>query len=130
MALEARKDMPGPMSDSDRDFLVSMTPNLGMTKEGRDLLAEVYKQRAAHTREIAKHARVYKARKEAKGGRFDEGFHEYLEQKMGDKSWFTPAMRQRLKLLTPVKVTSEAEANTYPEGQIVELNGRIMRVTK
>ncbi len=128
MALEGRKDMPGPMSDKDREFLVGMNPNLGMTKEGRHLLAEVFKQRGAHVRDIAKHARAYKTQQEAKGGRFDEGFHEYLEEKMGGKSWFSAEMHDRLKLLSPVKVESEAEAKALPKGQVVELNGRFMRV--
>ena len=61
------------------------------------------------------------------GGRFDEGFHEYLESKMGGKSWFTKDMRDRLKLLTPVKVNSLAEIGELAVGQVYEFNGEMRR---
>ena len=130
MALEARKDMPGPMSDKDRDFLVSMVPGLGMTKQGRQLLAEVYKQRSKHNREYAKHARDYKSLQEKQGRYFDEGFQGYVEGKMGGKSWFSDKMRADLKLLTPMKIESMDDARQLPVGQVFELNGRFSRRSK
>ena len=127
MALEARKEMPGPMSDADRDFLVSMTQNIGMTKEGRVLLAEVYKQRTARTREIAKHARDYNKQRMKEGGYFDQGFQEYLEDKIGGKSWFTSKMKNDLQKLTPASPKTLEEIGQLEPGQLYIWEGNTRR---
>lgn len=81
MALELRNPaggagMPGAMSDRDREFLQSMVPGLGQTKEGRALMIETQKRLNNRSIEVARMARKY--RKD--NGRLDEGFYDELEQ--------------------------------------------------
>ncbi len=75
MALELRSSMPGPMSDSDRDFLVSMAPGLGQTAEGRKLLIGTRRKVNKRLFKIAKMAREYTS----KHGRIDTGFEDVLQ---------------------------------------------------
>jgi hypothetical protein len=44
-ALLSRKDMPGPMSDKDRDFLTQMAPSLDKSESGNRLIIEAAKAR-------------------------------------------------------------------------------------
>ena len=79
IALELRNPsggagMPGALSDRDREFLVSMVPNLGKTAEGNKLLIETMKRLAQREAQVSKMARDYKI----KTGKFDEGFYQEL----------------------------------------------------
>ena len=73
MALQSRQggQMPGAMSDKDREFLQAMNPNLGQTPEGRALLIETRKRVAQREKEVARLARDYAAKNK---GRLDSGF--------------------------------------------------------
>lgn len=80
MALELRNPaggagMPGAMSDKDREFLQSMVPALGNTKEGRLLMIQTYKKINQRNQVIAKMAREYAKNH---NGMFDEGFTQVL----------------------------------------------------
>ena len=81
IALELRNPsggagMPGALSDSDREFLKSMTPGIETTPEGRKLMIETRRRLNKVNREVAELARKY----ERKNGRFDSGFYQELEE--------------------------------------------------
>lgn len=85
MALELRNPaggagMPGAMSDRDREFLESMVPGLGQTKEGRRLLIEARKKLNQRDIEVAKLAREYRKQK----GQLDEDFETFLAERLGN----------------------------------------------
>jgi len=79
MALELRNPsggagMPGALSNSDREFLMSMTPGLTSDPAGRKLISESMVKMAKRDQEVAKIAREYRK----KNGNLDEGFYEEL----------------------------------------------------
>ena len=79
MALELRNPsggagMPGALSNSDREFLMSMTPGLTSDPAGRKLISESMIKLAKRDQEVAKLARDYRKRK----GNLDEGFYDEL----------------------------------------------------
>lgn len=81
MALELRNPsggagMPGAMSDKDREFLVSMVPNLNNTPEGIKLMIETRKKLAERSIQVAELARKY--RQGNPRGNFNEGFYDFL----------------------------------------------------
>lgn len=80
MALELRNPaggagMPGAMSDKDREFLVSMTPGLSTTPEGRKQITETMRKLAQRDQQVATMAREYRQ----KNGSMDEGFYKKLQ---------------------------------------------------
>lgn len=80
MALELRNPaggagMPGAMSDKDREFLVSMTPGLSTSPEGRKQITETMKKLAQRDQQVATMAREYRQ----KNGSMDEGFYKKLQ---------------------------------------------------
>lgn len=90
MALQLRSPaggagMPGAMSDQDREFLKSMTPGLGTTKPGRELMVETMKRLTNRDQEIADFARQY-ARDH--GGRIDLNFEDEVSKRFSGKSMF------------------------------------------
>lgn len=76
--------MPGAMSDKDREFLQSMTPGLGMTKEGRNALVSTKKKLNQRSIQVAKMARDYRK----KNGSLDEMFFDELAQYSEDNPMF------------------------------------------
>jgi len=81
MALELRNPaggagMPGSMSDSDREFLVSIVPQMSQTHEGRKMLIESRRRMNKRAMAIANHARGYQRRT----GQLDAGFYAELQQ--------------------------------------------------
>lgn len=90
MALELRNPaggagMPGAMSDSDRKFLVQMTPGLATSPDGRKLMNETAVKIARRDQDVAKLARKYRE----KNGQLNEGFFEEL-QKFSDANPLFP----------------------------------------
>lgn len=82
LALSARDPssgagMPGAMSDSDRQFLVNMNPNLFMTAEGNRMLIGYMKRVAQRDIEVARFANEYARLNK---GRIDDRFFERLAQ--------------------------------------------------
>jgi hypothetical protein len=80
IALELRNPaggagMPGALSDSDRKFLVSMTPNAGQTAQGRKMIVESYVALQKRNQQVATFARNY----EKKYGQLDNGFFEQMQ---------------------------------------------------
>lgn len=81
MALDARSTadgggMPGAMSDADRTFLRSLTPNLSKTPEGRAQIIDAQRKTAQRNIEIARMANQY----EQQNGRLDAGFDAQVAQ--------------------------------------------------
>lgn len=68
--------MPGSLSNSDRDFLVSMLPSLMQTASGRKQLIASMRLMAQRDKDIAKLARDYKK----EHGQYDEYFNDTLAQ--------------------------------------------------
>ncbi len=76
MALELRNPaggagMPGAMSDKDREFLQSMTPNMGLTPEGRKLLIRTKKKLLRRNIDVARLAREHRNKEKTMDG-FDQ----------------------------------------------------------
>jgi hypothetical protein len=53
MALALKDRLPGPMSDGDRQFLMSIPPNLGNTREGNAALIFMTRRRAQYEQRLA-----------------------------------------------------------------------------
>jgi hypothetical protein len=66
--------MPGAMSDADRNFLVSMTPNMAQSAQGRKQIIDSYVAVQQRNQQVAQFARNY----EKKYGRLDNGFFDQL----------------------------------------------------
>lgn len=67
--------MPGAMSDADRQYLDSMTPNMAMSKQGRALMIDAYTRVQRRNIDIQKMAVKY----QKKHGRIDENFYVGLQ---------------------------------------------------
>jgi len=81
IALELRNTgsgagMPGQLSDKDREFLVSMTPNLSKTPEGNRLIIETRMALLKREQEVARIARDYRK----KHGKVDEGLYDEIQR--------------------------------------------------
>ena len=88
MALQMRNPafgagMPGQLSDSDRNFLESMSAGVGTTKPGRDLIFETRRRMNQRTQQIGKMAREY-VTKEGHA-QLDAGFEQKV-QDFADKN--------------------------------------------
>jgi hypothetical protein len=68
--------MPGALSDKDREFLVGMTPGLGKTAEGNQMIIDSAKKLAKRDQDVARIAREYRK----KNGTLDEGFYDELQR--------------------------------------------------
>ncbi|APW37660.1 hypothetical protein RD110_11030 [Rhodoferax koreense] len=66
--------MPGAMSDADRNFLSSMTPDIGQTAQGRKQIIQAGIAVETRNQQVADFARKY----EAKYGKLDNGFYSQL----------------------------------------------------
>lgn len=74
MALALKENLPGPMSDGDRRFLLELPPGLTNSREGNMLLVEYHQRMARREMEVAELAREY----ESAVGRLDVGFDDVL----------------------------------------------------
>lgn len=66
--------MPGAMSDSDRQFLASMTPSMTQSAQGRKMVIDSYVAVQTRNQQVADFARKY----EKKYGKLDNGFFDQL----------------------------------------------------
>lgn len=62
IALSLRSNMPGPLSNSDREFLLNMSPNLAQSAEGRRVLIEAQIATAQREADVARFARAWQQR--------------------------------------------------------------------
>ena len=68
--------MPGAMSDADREFLKSMTPQMSQTAEGRKSIIESRVKVMERENRVAQMARAYRQ----KYGKLDESFFSQLQE--------------------------------------------------
>lgn len=54
LALALKENLPGPMSDADREFLLSIPPNLSLTREGNEAMLFIMRKRAQFERDMAR----------------------------------------------------------------------------
>ena len=102
--------MPGAMSDKDRSFLESMTPNLSTTPEGRKLIFGFQRDLIKRQQYMAKAARDYVV-KNGKG--LDQGFFDEMA-KYADANPIAP----------PV-MTPEQAQNLAPGTQFIGVDGEV-----
>lgn len=117
IALEFRETasgagMPGSLSDSDRVFLLEITPNMSDTPEGFKLKVDYMRRLQERKIEVAKKMREYRK----KNGEFDEAFFDELKQWSDDNPLFTDADIE--KVLT-VKKEPEVMKPSYNEGTVI-----------
>jgi hypothetical protein len=86
MALENRSEMPGPMSNADRDFLTAAAPSITKDPAGNRVLIEIKKGDLQRQADIAKAARDYIASPQFKTN--PEGLDNYIAGKLEGKSYF------------------------------------------
>lgn len=101
MALDLRdpssgSGLPGSMSDYDVKLLQSMSPGIGVTREGRMLMSEGQKLINKRNAEVAEFARQY-ARD--RGGRIDLSFDDEVTKKFGDKPLFGEDFAKKVDVL-------------------------------
>ena len=111
MALDLRSTaegsgMPGSLSDSDREFLRSMTPGLEKSPEGRAKLFSYYRKVYGRQIEVGRKAIEYKKR----NGKLDEGFYTELD----DYSQKNPLFQQQTSIAT---VNSKADYDKVKSGE-------------
>ena len=91
MALELRSTgsgggMPGSMSDSDRQFLVSMAPHVGQTAQGRKMILQSYIAIQNRNQEVAQMASKWEAKygsiisRNRDGETFQDGLSRWSQQ--------------------------------------------------
>jgi len=110
MALSFKSDLPGPMSDSDRQFLQEIPPNIGDTAQGRKLLVELMKQKEQRKVELARLAREY-ARE---NGRLDDGWYEVAARYAEANPMFDEDMMERAKEVAGTAEQRSPYAGSYP----------------
>jgi hypothetical protein len=93
--------MPGALSDRDREFLVSMTPNLSNIPEGNKLLIDTAKKLAKRDQDVARMARDYRQR----NGSFGPGFYEELQRYSDANPLFAGAATARPAAQKQIKRT-------------------------
>jgi hypothetical protein len=71
LALSLKDQLPGPMSDADREFLQRSTVELTKTREGNKQLVEIGKRIASRNIEAARLAQNMAKDAKKRGGRFD-----------------------------------------------------------
>lgn len=116
MALQLRNPaggagMPGAMSDPDREFLVSMTPGLSTTPEGRKLMIEYQKRVNSRNIEVAKIARDYRKTH----GALDEGFYDKLAEYSAKNPLFKQEDFDKASKVAPAPVTTVTPADAAAE---------------
>lgn len=94
MALSLKENLPGPMSDSDREFLQSIPPNIGDTAQGRKLLVSLMTAKEQRKIELAELAREYA---EQKGGRLDDGWYSVVGRYNAQNPVFTPELMEEAR---------------------------------
>lgn len=76
IALSFKDDLPGPLSNADRDFLVQMAPGLSNSPEGNRLIIKMGLLQRQYELDLANSARTYASA----NGRLDAGFYSARAQ--------------------------------------------------
>ncbi|TXH47562.1 MAG: hypothetical protein E6Q97_26900 [Desulfurellales bacterium] len=134
MALKARTDMPGAMSDGDRQFLLTMAPNLGKTPQGNAMLLDMMERVERRKIEVARMASNYA---QHTGGAVDDRFFTLLSEWSAQRPLFPEAARMapppaggaKANGAEPVPVQTPEDAMKLPPGTPIRLpDGSIGRV--
>lgn len=114
IAVSNRHKLPGPMSNSDRQFLEDMAPNLTKTPEGNRLLIELAMEDKQWQIARAEAIRAYAARN---GGRLDANYHSALAEIDQDYAQKSATIMQRLRGLGEMAPRSPAAGvpNVYKQ---------------
>ncbi len=131
--------MPGSLSNSDRDFLVSMLPSLMQTADGRKKLIDYMRRMAQRDMDVAKLARDYKK----ENGQYDEYFYDNLAQwseqhpifssglkrpdRINPEQWYGLSSKQQAEAIKKVEALAPKKARggriAYQEGgQVITLD--------
>lgn len=92
LSLRSSGNMPGSMSDSDREFLKNTVPNLLKTPDGNRLLVKLMRKMNQRTIEVAQLASEYRE----ENGRLDNGFRKFAEDYARNNPFFTEQERAEL----------------------------------
>lgn len=126
MALSLRTNLPGPLSNADREFLMNIPPNIGDSAAGRKLLVELMTAREQRRMEVAQLARQYRQMH----GRLDEGWEDVLAQFSEDNPMFSSEMIERAQTAaratpqpspaagTGTPIASDTEYDALPSGSL------------
>lgn len=90
MSLENRREMPGPMSDADRSFLVNAAPSITKDPAGNKILIAVKKADLQREIDTAKYAREYISSPAFKEK--PEGLDNYINEKIGSKNYYDQSL--------------------------------------
>ena len=88
-AMQLRHELPGPMSNADREFLTAIPQNIGNTAEGNFIIAEYRRrveQRKLDTLELA-----YGYMDASPNQRLDRGWNQFLQDFMDENPIFSDA---------------------------------------
>jgi len=107
--------MPGALSDSDRNFLVSMLASIGKDPQANTILLDGMKKLADRDQQIAKLARDYKK----KNGGFDEGFLSEVEQFANENPLFDQPNKPTSQQPLPGMPAGSVRIGKTPEGRTV-----------
>jgi len=116
MALSFKSDLPGPMSDSDRQFLTEIPPNIGDTAQGRKLLVELMTAKERRKIELAKMAREYRQR----NGRLDDNWYDIAARYAEQNPMFDEEMMERAKEVAGTAQQRSPYAGSYPSVESAE----------
>jgi hypothetical protein len=103
--------MPGALSDSDREFLKSMTLSIGNSPDANRLLAQYYLAAQQKAIDLEGMRQQYVA----KNGRIDEGFRTQMSDYLRGNDPTLP-LRAKISGGQPVRVNSPEEARKLPPG--------------
>ena len=104
--------MPGALSDSDREFLRSMTISLGNSPDANRLLAQYYLASQQKALDLDGMRQQYIA----KNGRIDEGFRTQMSDYLRNNDPTLPLRSKMSAGTQAVRVNSPADAEKLPPG--------------
>lgn len=118
IALSFKDELPGPMSNSDREFLLTLPPGLTKSPEGNRRIIEMGLLNERYKLERARAANVYA---KANGGRLDRGFFDQLE-KIDER--YAPQFANLVgQLRSSVQEPARSPMAGIPQGAINYLQG-------
>ena len=88
-AMQLRHELPGPMSNADREFLTAIPQNIGNTAEGNFIIAEYRRRIAQRKLDTLELAYAYMDRSPNK--RLDRGWNQFLQDFMDENPIFSDA---------------------------------------
>ena len=100
IALNNKDKLPGPMSNSDREFLVSMAPGLANTPEGNRSIIQLGMLSKRYEIDRAKLAREFAARN---GGRLTTAFYGELERLDAQYAQQFGGFMEQIRGMAPVR---------------------------